>query len=427
MNLSSKLKLDNIILVLFLLLLLSREEIFIIPIVGQRLYMFLIFLISLYVLFTKNLNTIFFKKGTFILFCNLYLFFILLMEYGDPDDLAALFTSYIVATSFFIIGLYWGFYNKTELLKKFFKILFILTFLNLVPFVVSSITTGVINKYALALFYGLGNNTMIMFWPLIFIIGFVGYFFNKERFNKKWEKYFYFSLFIVFVLTMIVSAFTAVVLMLAISIAILSFLIFKDKISFTRFFGFGLTILLAYILLSFIADGKFGELGGTATKIKAIFGVFESNSDADFDEQLDTASASRYSLLEISYENINKSPYIGNGYYFASIGKDINKQVSSGHSSFFDFLAYFGLFAIPFFLIFIRFMIVTYRLGNNSSGEIRQMGYTIFAVLISYSFISFSNPYLQYSTFDLLFLLGGWATSQFEILKKQKRVNINFR
>lgn len=421
MNLSKKINFGNIIIFIFLLLFISRQEVFIIPVIGQRLFMALIFIFSLYILAAKNIGGIFFKSGKYLIFCNIYLTFILLIGFGDLNDLFGLWFTYIIATSFFIIGLYFGYNHKTFLIDKFFLWLFVLTFLNIIPFLVYTIQTQEISKTALSQFFNLGlENTMIMFWPLIFIVGFIGYYFNIGTVVKKWQKVTLKILFAVFIILMIVSSFTAVVLMLVISFLVFNYLKFKDKISLKSIFGFGISLGIVLYILTLIADGTFGELGGTREKITAVLAIFESGEQANFEEQLDVASSTRYSLLDISYENISKSPFVGNGYYFASVGQDINKQVASGHSSFFDFLAYFGLFAIPFFLIFVNFLFVIYKFSIKVAEPLKSKAYALFAVLFSYSLISISNPYLQFSTFDLLFLLSGWVIGQNKTIKSLK-------
>lgn len=380
--------------------------------------MVLIFLASMHILLSKNMLNDFFTKGKYILMTITYLVFIFLVKYGEASDLLDLLLTYLTATSFFVIGLYWGKHNKTNLLKNLFLILFVLTFLNLIPFVVHVILTGQIDKRALAAFYGLERSAMIMFWPYIFIIGFIGYYFHSSEIKKKWQKNGLNFLFVIYVLTMIVSAFTSVVLMLTSAVALLAYLKFKNKISFFRFFSFAFSIATLVFLLGKVADGTFGELGGTATKVQAVFAMFEAEDTANFEEQLDTASATRYSLLDISYFHIEQSPLLGNGYYFAAVGADINKQVASGHSSIVDFWAYFGVFAIPFFLIFINFISISYKFGNLATNNKKQMGYAICAVITTYFLISFSNPYLQFSSMDLIFLLGGFILAQYSTLKK---------
>ena len=421
MALSKKINLDNVLLFLFICLFISREEIFILPVRGQRLLMVLIFFISIKILLTKNISSVFLKKAKWIILVNIYLILIFVFGFGDANDLLQLLLTYLTATSFFIVGLYWGKNDKTHVLKIFFGILFVLTFVNLIPFVFNAISTGAINKRALSIFYGLEESPMIMFWPYIFIIGFVGYFLGKLYLVKKWQRFMFNFLFIIFVLTMIVSAFTAVVLMLTMALGFLIFFKFKDRINLIQIINFGIILGGIFFILKNIAEGTFGDLGGTASKVEAVFGMFGSNDAANFEEQLDTASATRYSKMDISYYYINKSPFVGNGYYFASVGDDINKQVASGHSSGVDLWAYFGLFAIPFYFIFINFITKSYKLANLSTDENKQIGYTICAVTATFFLISFSNPYLQFSSIDLIFLLGGWVHSQFYLLEKKRR------
>lgn len=421
MALSNKINLDNILLFLFICLFISREEIFILPIRGQKLLMVLIFFISMKILFTKNISSVFFKNAKWIILVNIYLILIFLFGFGDANDLLQLLLTYLTATSFFIVGLYWGKNDKTHVLKIFFGILFVLTFVNLIPFVFNAILTGGINKYALSKFYGLEESPMIMFWPYIFIIGFVGYFMGKSYVAKKWQKYMYNFLFIIFVLTMIVSAFTAVVLMLTAALGILLFFKFKDRINLVQIIKFGIFFGGVFFILQYIADGKFGDLGGTAPKVKAVFELLSFNDAVNFEEQLDAASATRYSLMDISYDYINKSPFFGNGYYFASAGDDPSLRVASNHSSGVDFWAYFGMFAIPFYLVFINFIIKSYKFANLSVYENKQIGYTICAAIATFFLISFANPYLQFSSIDLIFLLGGYIFSQFDLLNKELR------
>jgi len=426
MGFSFKFNLDNVIFILILLLSLSREEIFIVPIKGQRIFMAGIITISIFLLSNQRVIRNFISQGKYLFFINIYLLMILLIGFGDTGDILTLQYTYLLGTAFFIVGLYLGLHNKVNLLKDLFLALFVLTFLNIIPFIFSSIRNGVITKLALTQFYGLGEeNYMIMFWPQIFSIGFVGFFINQTRIKNKWKWIALNSLFVVYAITMVISAYTAVILMLVLSILVMRMLKLKDNLNIGRATGFIFSFLVIVILLTQIANGSFGDLGGSADKVKAFLAIFESSDKANFEEQLEVASATRYSRLDVTFASISKSPIIGNGYFFESVGEDETKAVASAHSSVIDFLAYFGVFAIPFYLIFFKFISVSFKLGRLVQDPNKQVWYALCASFVTYFLISFSNPYLQHSSIDLIFLLGGWTLGQANFIKNTARNNLS--
>jgi hypothetical protein len=422
MGFTFKLKLDNIIFTLILLLSLSRQEIFFVPIKGQRIFMGGIITIALFLLSNPMVKSLIVSQAKNFIFINIYLFVILLLGFGNTSDILTLQFTYLLGTAFFVIGFYWGLFNKGILLKELFLLLFIATFLNIIPFVFFTIKTGTIAKLALAQYYGFGAESyFIMFWPQIFSIGFVGFFINQTRIEKNWHKIALYLLFAVYAITMVISAYTAVILMLVLSIIVMFLIKLKDKLNFARIVVFTMAFLIIMFMLTKISDGSFGDLGGSADKVKAFLMIFESSDKANFEEQLEVASATRYSRLDVTFASITKSPIIGNGYYFESVGDDESKAVASAHSSVLDFLAYFGLFAIPFYLIFINFIRVSFKLSLTVIDYEKQLWQALCASFVTYFLISFSNPYLQHSSIDLIFLLGGFTLGQSVFLKGNEK------
>ncbi len=403
---------DKIVLFFVLLLFLSRQEPLLWMIRGQRLLMGITSLIAIYYLTNPRILNIFLKEGKWIIFSIFYLVAILFLKHGSTSDITRLLFTYLISTSFFVIGMQWGLYNKVKLFNTFLFLLFVISILNLLPFIFSTLITQNIDKRALSIFYNLEANSLIMFWPYIFIIGFVGFFNSYYSYENKLKKRFLVALFLCFIALTVMSAYAAIVMMLTMSILLYYYFNAIDLKSQKNIIYLFLTPVILMLSLNLIASGLFGDLGGTSEKINAFIGIFKAESLSERESLLNTASATRYQRFATSFEGFFESPLVGVGYVFESSKFGVT-EVASGHSSIFDFLSYFGLFSIVFYAIFINFIRKTRRLSKNYQDKLmKKKNNAILSLIVTYFAISSFNPYLQFSTIDLIFLLSGWSIGQ---------------
>lgn len=407
---------DKIVLFFVLLLFLSRQEPLLWIIRGQRLLMGITSLIAIYYLTNpKSLNT-FLKEGKWIIFSILYLGIILFLKHGSTSDIFRLLSTYLISASFFIIGMHWGLFNKIKLFNSFIFWLFVISMLNLLPFIITTIITLNIDKRALSMFYNLEAISLIMFWPYIFLVGFVGYFNSYHSYLTNIKRRLLVFLFASFILLTVLSAFAAVVLMLTMSVLLYYYFNAVERKNSKNVLALILTPIFLIIALNIISSGILGDLGGTTQKINAFIGIFGAGSISEREALLNTASATRYELFSTSFDGFFSSPFFGVGYVFESSRLGLI-EVSSGHSSIFDFLSYFGVFAILFYSIFIHFINRIRKLNTiYETVYMKKKNFAILAVVITYFAISSFNPYLQFSTMDFIFLISGWSVGQLNLL-----------
>ena len=394
------------------MLLISQQEAFFFKLRGQKLLNFLIVLFGLILILRKDVIRIILQYGKSFVFTLIYFLVIWFIDFGDSKDLFMLFEVYFIGFIFFIIGIYTGLTKKEFVFFKMLKYVFIVTVLNILPFTIFTILSGGFDKLALSKFYGMEENPLIMFWPFIFIIINLSFFFNVVFLKKRSHKFWFYFLYVFGLLSLLVSAYAAIFFMQLMFILILR-LFSSMRNGKITYFKYVVLIVISYSTLNLVSSGFLGELGGTATKVNALFSAFSEENHVNLESNLDEATSSRYTLWETSFDKFFESPILGNGYYFASVGENVNLKVASGHSSVFDFLSYFGVFAILPFYIFVSTIRFNWNLLFVRDYINKLIVALTFTLTFSLFVMSFVNPYLQFSILNLVFLMIGLSYGKY--------------
>jgi hypothetical protein len=205
------------------------------------------------------------------------------------------------------------------------------------------LSTGIETREGLlgtAAFYGIGSYGY--FYSLVSIILLLGFLFLNYR-KKK------------FLVLLLIFAFTGLLILASFTIAILftfSFLILLVVIRYTNKYIF-IVITILGIIIFLIFPGIFTSIFSQLANIEGIPYVVSVRFDT---------LALFFSRNDISGTDVNTrlSRYLQsvdafiNNILTGTVLNDSNKYSAGGHSAWFDLLATFGLFSIPFFIFLFK-------------------------------------------------------------------------
>lgn len=410
---------NHIAFAILLLFFLARQEPLSWILRGQKVLLGLCILFAINYLSKKFVYTYIFKELKYFFYIFVFIILNIVFNHGSKTDLLKLLLNYFSAAAFYIIGFYLAYNNQIFL--RVLKYLYTITIINLLPFLLNTITTFNIHKRALALYLGMEETPMIIFWPYLFLIGFVGFYnLYYTQYSKNLNRLILF-LFVAYIALLVVSSFAAVVMMFVIATMTYYFIQSSKFAHFKTFLVILISSGFIYFSLSYLASGALGELGGTTSKINAFLNIFSTDKTSNREELFDQATATRWSRLEYTWESIADSPFVGIGYEF---GTTASKEYysASGHSSVFDFIAYFGAFSSLFFILYLRSLLISYKLIKLSDNVIEtKILSSRFGMLLSFFAMSFMNPYFQHTLIEFVFLISGLNYGQYIV--KIKNIN----
>lgn len=364
----------------------------------------------------RHLGTkIFFKEAKnhiqVLLLLSLYFMF----DYGERVDLLNQAGIYLVALSFFSIGLLFGVRDKFELMRKIFSYGYIISLIGILPYVVYCARTGKIDKYAVLDVYGGDIYAYILFWPffLIFMAG--GFAFTYKHIfgsgQSIYKRGFYTSLLLILVLSIVFSSFTAVLIMLL----IIFFAFAISVLSNGKIYKLVLLVPVAFaVLLYGINYLSTSEAVSEDTRIKfsAMVALNNSNQNTIDDETLDAASGFRWNRMQYALDAFVEYPIIGAGYY--KYKDDI--RISSNHSSILDGFAKFGLLYFFFLKLYLSNIHKSFMLFKQTQlVDKKVFASVILGASVGYFALSFVNPYLEFATINVIFFMSGWVRGQLQI------------
>jgi hypothetical protein len=282
----------------------------------------------------------------------LFYFYMLFISFVIEKDLVI----YIKSISFLIMVYSIFLYYFSERYKKFQKFLCTFLFLDIVvvaintylqlqvnPMLARYLSTGVETREKLlgvAAFYGVGSYGY--FYSLVSIILLLGFLFLNYP-KKK------------FLALLLISAFIALLVQAAFTIAILFtfiFLILQVIIRYTNKYTFVAIALLGIISL-LIFQGAFASMFKQLADVKGIpAGVSINFNDlALFFSGNDISGTDVNARLSLYLRSVDA--FINN-ILTGTVLTDSNKYSAGGHSAWLDLLANFGLFSIPFFIFLFK-------------------------------------------------------------------------
>lgn len=420
MNVSS-LKLSNIIAFLLFYYFIAYQQPFTWIVKGLSYVTIVLIVLGFYFAVKFVGIKIFFKESRNHLISILLLFVYLILDYGDFSKLIEQVGIYIGALAFFGIGLGFGYWNKFALIKKVFIASYIISIIYIIPYVFYSLSSGRIDKYAVLDVYGGEIYAYIMFWPFFLILLMGGFAFTYTNIFSKQvgflKKIFFIFLFLMFVFSIVLSSFTAVLMMmLVIFMVFLLSLLAKDK-AYKAVLLVPFMFVLLYYGVFFLSQSNGVISDDSRMKLTAILELGNTDTAQYTDEDLDEATGFRWQRIEFALDAFAASPYVGAGFY----KNKGNTRITSNHSSVFDGFAKFGLF----FLIFINLYISNIRKSvllfyRTTIKEKKVFVAVILGSAISYFALSFFNPYLEFSTISILFLLFGWVRGQLNTIETSR-------
>lgn len=403
----------------FFFLLFFQISSYFISLRGLQFIMLITFFLGILIGLKNPFESGFFKAIKWIVLTLLMLFLYLVFDYGDSASTVQLILSYLLPLSVCSIAYFAGLNNRFLFVKKLFLYLLVIIAVFLLPFLISGFSIGNINKeYANELYSN--DSSLVVFWPFLFILStFIVSltYFSQNRRNKK-----IILLYTIIVFSIALSAFTAAFMLMLLTFFVYYLIIASHKKRLKMFFTFTVSFFILYFILSVVGSGYFGELGGSAGKIKALLGLSQlSNTDSSVD-LLNKATSGRWNTFEISIKSYLSSPIFGLGYSWESFKFN---PISSQHSSIFDNFAYFGLFSVLILMIYYSFLVKSYRLIKLSSTKDEfHMHALVFSLLISYVAINFFNPYFRYQlTNHIVFFIGGWVAGYLRYKERVLLIN----
>jgi hypothetical protein len=364
---------------------------------------------------------IFFKESKNHILVLLLLFIYLVIGYGDVNNLFSQISIYFVALAFFYIGLVYGYMDKFKLLKKIFVATYIISLLNITPYVFYCLVKGKVEKNAILDVYGGDIYAYIMFWPYFLILLTIGFAFTYTNiFSEKTtflKKYFFVGLFIILVMSIVLSSFTAVLMMMfIIFLVFLTSILAKDK-AYKAVLLIPFMFAVLYFAIFFLSQSDGIVSDETNMKLKAIIELGNDEVETYNEEDLDQATGFRWQRIEYALDAFIASPLVGEGFYKY---KD-NVRITSNHSSIFDGFAKFGLLFLLFINLYISNIRKTLLLYYKTTIKEKKVFVSIIlGASVSYFVISFFNPYLEFSTINILFLLFGWVRGQLNTLQTSR-------
>ena len=410
---SRNLKITNILAVLLFFYFLASQQTLVWLVKGLTALTILLTVFGLFYVFRFIKIKSFFKEAKNHIFVLLLLLVYLMSGYGEADLLVQQTFLYVTALAFFNIGLIFGTLNKFNLVKKTFTLLYIVSVLNVFPYVMYCISRGSIDKHSAAEFYGGEIYGYITFWPFFLILTMAGFSFTyKNIFGKKTgfiKKIFFAFLFIVLIASIIFSSFTAVLMMmLIIFLVFITGILSKDKI-YKVILLFPFLLILISLGIFYLSQSVGVVSEDTRLKLVALVELSNSDDNTMTDENLDEATGFRWQRIEYAIDSFIKEPFVGMGYYKYKG----NMKITSNHSSVFDGFAQFGLLYLFFVVLYIsniyKSMVLFFK---TKLIEKKVFNGVILGALLSFFAISFFNPYLEFSNIHIIFFLSGWVRGQ---------------
>lgn len=410
---SRNLKITNILAVLLFFYFLAVQQTLVWLVKGLTIFTIILSVLGLFSVFRFIKGKAYFNEIKKHIYVLLLLIVYLVLDYGESTLLREQILLYVVALAFLNIGLIFGILNKFTLLKKIFTGIYIISIINIFPYVMYCIARGRIDKYSVNEFYGGDIYGYITFWPLFLILAMVGFSFTyTEIFGKKAKflrKVFFAFLFIVLIASIIFSSFTAVLMMmLVIFLVFITGILSKDKI-YKVILLFPFLLILIYFGLFYLSQSEGIVSEDTRLKLTALLELSNSDESTISDEDLDQATGFRWQRIEYAIDSFTKEPLVGMGYYKYKG----NMKITSNHSSVFDGFAQFGLLYLFFVVLYISNIYKSMVLFFKTKVKRKKVFIgIILGASLSFFAISFFNPYLEFSTIYIIFLLSGWVRGQ---------------
>lgn len=415
---SHNLKITNILAVFLFVYFLAAQQALVWLVKGLTALTVLLTGLGLFFVFRFINVKSYFKEAQNHIYVLLLMLIYLIVGYGEADLLTEQILLYVTALAFFNIGLIFGALNKFTLIKKAFTILYIISVLNIFPYVIYCISRGSIDKHSAAEFFGGEIYAYITFWPFFLILTMAGFSFTyKNIFANKAgiiKKVFYSFLFIVLIASIVFSSFTAVLMMmLIIFLVFITGILSRDKIyKVILLFPFLLILISFGIFYLSQSEGIVSE--DTRYKLVALVELSNSEDSSMTDENLDEATGFRWQRIEYAIDSFKSEPFVGMGYYKYKG----NTKITSNHSSVFDGFAKFGLFYLFFVLLYVSNIYKSVVLFFKTKlKEKKVFNGVILGALLSFFAISFFNPYLEFSNIHIIFFLSGWVRGQLLLFK----------
>lgn len=411
------LNLDNVTFVALALYFLSSLQSLSWLIKGLTLYTWMVALLGFIYFWTSKRKYFTMLQSRWIILSIILLFTSFLMDHGDASSLAEQLILYLTALSFFVIGQDWGVNDKVRLLSRLMMILFFISIAFLVPYTLLSVSSGNINKLAIAEHFGMSAYSFIIFWPLLFLMDFYGFFSMYYGNYPKIIKRLSLTFFVLFTLAILASSFMAVFMMFVFAAMAYSLIVFSRKNFWRIILAVPILLFVGYSLVNFVATDKGLGLTETSGKAEAFVNFLQPGRHGRILD-LDEATGYRWQRIEYSINSFQDSPIAGKGYHRAN--QFTGRRIASSHSSFFDGFAWFGVLSITFVLIFIKFIKDSYLLAKNTTNADQvKKNAAIFGALTSFFAISIFNPYWQFSIIYFVFFIGGWANGQLARIKRK--------
>ena len=379
---------------------------------GVKISVVIPFLFGVYFFISKPNTRLLIKSSKWILLSIAMLTVYYLLGYGDNQKTLQLLLAFILPLGVFIIAFYTGLNNRQELMRVFLKFLFVAAIFSLIPFVGRGLMGGEISKKLAHEVYST-DTSLIIFWPFLFLT--MTFAFSFINFNDGRSKKFFLILFVILILSIFVSAFTAALVLMVLTFIGYYYIIASRK----NFFKMAISgfVALTTILIGFnlIGKGYFGDLGGSAGKINAFLMFFQTTNTFSQQDLLKTATSGRSEIYEISIRSFLNSPVFGLGFSW-----EIINPISSQHSSILDNFAYFGVFSITILMIYLKFIFNSFKLCKLSKQKVElQKNGVIFGLLLAFLILNFFNPYFNYQMINsIIFFIGGWVSGNLEYKEK---------
>lgn len=418
---SNNLKITNILAFLLFFYFLAVQQTLVWLVKGLTIFTIILTVLGLFSVFKFIKGKAYFNEIKKHIYVLLLLIVYLVLGYGESTLLTEQIFLYVVALAFLNIGLIFGILNKFTLIKKVFTGIYIISIVNIFPYVMYCIARGRIDKYSVNEFYGGEIYGYITFWPLFLILAMAGFSFTyTEIFGKKtkfFRKSFFAFLFVVFIASIVFSSFTAVLMMmLVIFLVFLTGILSKDK-TFKVILLIPFFLILGYFGLYYLSQSEGIVSEDTRLKLTALLELSNSNESAITDEELDEATGFRWQRIEYAIDSFKKEPLVGMGYYQYKN----NVKVTSNHSSIFDGFAKFGLLFLFFIALYVsniyKAIVLFFR---TKLKEKKVFIGIILGSSLSFFAISFFNPYLEFATIYIIFFLSGWVRGQLIFYKSNR-------